>query len=63
MLVGFVILNEVEGGTFREEKSTRMSLCFSAQQEICIEEGQENSINPLTVGEASVGTSRSWFLN
>lgn len=56
-------LNEVEGGTFREHKSTRMSLCFTAQQETCIEEEQENCINPLTVGEASVGTSHSSFLN
>ena len=56
-------LNEVQGGTFREEKSTRMSLCFTAQQEMCIEEGRENSVSPLTVGEASVGTSHSWFLN
>lgn len=56
-------LNGVEGGTLREEKSTRRSLCFTAQQEMCVEEGQDNPINPLTVGETSVGTSHFCYLN
>jgi len=40
--VCFVKLNVVEGGTFREEKSRRVSLCITAQQEMCVEERQEN---------------------
>lgn len=59
--MGFGKVNEIEVDAFREEKSTKMSLCFTVQQEMYIEEGQENSVNHLNVGEASAGTSHSQF--
>lgn len=36
--MGLGKVNEIEVGTFREEKSTRMSLCFTVQQEMYVEE-------------------------